>query len=343
MGDCYAEIGSHKKGNTMEYNVINTQDYLIEEAHDILRENGCKVRYQYLEDLSADEIIAQLQGMDAVIAGSEDYSPRVLESADRLKVIARTGAGVDHVNLPAATKCGIQVTNTPGATSDAVADLTIGMAICLLRKIPQMVCSMKKDRWQPCTGRELGSMTLGVIGAGSIGKAVIKRAKSFGSKVLAHDIVPDEDFAAQYGVEYVSLDELLRQADIVTLHVGLSDDTSKVIDGAKLGLMKKSAYLINTSRPGLIDKDALYEQLKAGKLAGAALDVHDPKPCAPGDPLVRMENVMTTPWMGYNTHDAIRKMCMAATRDLVAVLKGDDPIFPVNEVAEGVCNSTSTA
>lgn len=316
----------------MAFQVINTQSYLTQEAQAKLRDGGCVVRYQPLEGLSEDKLIEQLADVDGVIAGSEDYTPRVLRACSRLRVISRTGAGVDHIDLEAATRFRVQVTNTPGATSDSVADLTVCLALCLIRRVPFLVSAMKDDRWETHCGRELGSMTFGVLGAGSIGKAVLRRVCAFGGRCLACDLLVDEKFARECGVEYLSQQELLSQSDILSLHVWLSDQTRNIINRQSLSLMKPTAYLINTARPALVDKEALVEWLRTGRLAGAAIDVHDPKPCAPGDPLVHLDNVIATPWMGYSTADAIEKMCRAATDDLIAVLHGRTPRFPVNQL-----------
>ncbi len=315
----------------MPHTVVNTQDYLTSEARAKLAGNDCVVRDLGLEQLTEDEFCAEIRGVEAVIAGGEWWTERVFQAGDKLKIVARTGAGVEHVDLAAASRHGVWVTNTPGATSHAVADFTLGLMLCLLRNMPAMVQDMKEGKWEQFRGRELGSLTVGIVGVGSIGKEVIKRAHGFGATILGYDVAPDEQFGRQWQVQYVALDDLLARSDIVSLHCALNEQTHGLIDEHRLSLIKKDAYLVNTSRAGVVDKDALVATLKAGEIAGAAIDVHDPAPCPPHDPLVALDNVIATPWTAYKTEEAISRMCTAAAADVVAVLSGGVPKYPVNE------------
>jgi phosphoglycerate dehydrogenase-like enzyme len=317
----------------MRFRIHSTWPSLSEEAQSYLTRNGGDVSYRRWLGLPEDEICREIKGLDAIIAGGEWYTRRVLDAADKLKIVARVGIGFDHIDLVAATERGIWVTNTPGANSPAVADLTIGVILCLLRNIHGMAQDMKLGRWQRFCGRELGKVTLGIIGAGSIGRQVIKRARGFGTRVLANDIAPDYDFAAEWQFEYVPLDELMADSDVISLHVPLDESTRGFIDARMLRLMKRTAYLINTSRAPVVDRAALLEVLQAKEIGGAALDVHDPAPCAPDDPLVALENVLATPWSAFNTEASTTRMSIAAAREVVAVLQGHPPTHPVNEVS----------
>lgn len=314
----------------MRFDVINTQKQLTDEALNILKAADCRVRFVELVKLSSDEMCREIAGADGVVAGSEPYTARVFAAADRLKVIARTGVGVDQIDLTSATQQGVFVTNTPAATNGAVAEFTIGVILCLLRGIPAMADAMKAGRWHPVRGRELGNMTLGVVGAGGIGKRVISLARSFGTKVLAYDIHRDEQVAAKWNFEYVSLEELMQRSDIVTIHCGLDDSTRGLIGQRQLDLMKKDAYLVNTARPHIVDSDALARKLANREITGAAIDVHDPAPCHPNDVLVSLDNVLPTSWSAYNTCEAIADMSRRAAEDLVAVLSGREPRHLVN-------------
>ncbi len=314
----------------MPFSVINTQKYLTKEAQVLLEENDCQIRNVAAHRLSEDEFCTQIRGAHAVIGG--DWStPNIIRAADSLKIIALTGVGFDYVDLDVASERRVWVINTPGATSHAVADLTIGLMLCLLRNIPAMVQDMNNGEWVQFCGRELGSLTVGIVGVGSIGKQVIKRLRGFGTAIIGHDAAPDEQFATQWQVQYVALDELLTQSDIVSLHCPLNEQTRGLIDERRLNLMKKDACLVNTSRSGVVDKDALMDVLRRGEIAAAAIDVHDPRPCAPDDPLVALENVIATPWTAYNTEEAIERMCLTAATDIVTVLNGGVPKYPVNE------------
>lgn len=315
----------------MPLKVTNTQPALTQEARMLLAENGCEVSDCVLSKLTEDQFCQHIRGVHAVIAGGEKWTARVFAAADKLKIVARYGVGYDRVDLVAATRHGVWVTNTPGATSPAVADLTVGLILCLLRHIPQMVQDMKEGRWQPIRGRELGSLTLGIVGAGSIGREVIKRTRGFGTRVLACDVAPDQEFAAAWQVQYVPLDDLLSQSDIVSLHVPLNRDTRGLIDARGIALMKKNAYLVNTARAPVVDKEALLKALQTKAIAGAALDVWSPDPCAPDDPLL-LDNVIATPWTASRTEEGATRMSIAAAREVVTVLHGGSPRSAVNKL-----------
>lgn len=314
----------------MVFNVINTQKQLTEEAIGMLETAGCQLQNVDLVSLDEDKMCRAIGGIDGVVAGSERYSPRVFDAADRLKVIARAGVGIDQIDLASAARHGVCVTNTPGATNGSVAEFTIGVILCLLRGIPTMAQAMKAGQWHPVRGRQLGNMVLGIVGAGSIGKRVIMLSRGFGTQVLAYDIRPDVQFAQQWNVQYLSLDEVMRRSDIVSIHCGLDASTRGLIGARELDLMMPTSYLINTARPFIVDYDALVRKLEAKEIAGAAVDVHDPAPCGSDDRLVALDNVLPTCWSAYNTREAIADMSRRAAQDLIAVLQGQAPRHPVD-------------
>jgi phosphoglycerate dehydrogenase-like enzyme len=310
-------------------------DELTQEALGYLVENGCQVSHRKWDGVLEEEaVIREIQGVDAVIAGNEPYTAKVFDAADRLRIVARAGAGFDAINLAAATKHGVWVTNAPGADGPAVAvaDFTIGLILCLVRNIHGMARDTQQGKWKKFRGRELNSLTLGILGAGSIGRRVIKRARGFGMKVLAYDVQPDNAFAAAWQVKYVPLDDLLARSDVVSVHVLLDRNTRKLINEHRLKLMKKTAYLIDTSRPAVVDKAALAKVLQARGIAGAALDVHDPIPLAPEDPLGQLDNVLLTPWSAAYTEESVSKMSMTAARNAAEVLQGRAPPNSLNQV-----------
>ena len=294
-------------------------------------DSGCKIKDYALESLTEDEFCSKIYGVDAVIAGGECWTEKIFQAATILKIVARTGTGVDCVNLAAASRYGIWVTNTPNATIHAVADFTFALILCLLRNIPEMVQEMKSGKWQRFRGRELGSLTLGIIGVGSIGREVIKRTRGFGAGIIAFDVVPDIKFATEWQIQYVPLDELMARSDVVSLHCPLNEQTRGLINKQRLKMMKKDSYLVNTSRAAVVDKENLTAILKAREIAGAAIDVHDPAPCPPDDPLVLLDNVIATPWTAYNTEEAVSRMCITAATDVITVLHGGVPQFAVNK------------
>ncbi len=294
----------------------------------ILREHGWDIRYVGQEERPLDEpklvrILAR-ENPDVLICGVEPITATVLKSSDKLRMVMKHGVGVDNIDLNAATTQGIVVANVPEANSEAVADLTIAMMLMLLRSLYEAVHSTKAGAWHRYIGHELGKMTVGVIGTGKIGTEVIKRLQGFGARILAYDIAPNLELISRYGVRYVTLEELLEESDIVTLHVPLTEQTKGMIGVNELKRMKKTAYLINTSRGGIVDEAALYEYLKTRQIAGAALDVFSTEP--PGThPLLQLDNVLPTPHIGAYTVEAMERMDRTCAETILAVFRRECP------------------
>ncbi len=272
--------------------------------------------------LNAQELIALLDGVDGVIAGLDAFDESVINAApDMLRVISRYGAGYDRVDIRAAAKRGILVTNTPGANSDAVSDLALGLMLCAARKIPMLDKSVREGKWVRNTGIELSHKKLGIVGLGAIGKGVARRAQGFAMHVLAYDPYADKKYMSEQGIENAVLDDLLQESDFVSLHLPLNDQTWHIIGSEAIGRMKPGAVLVNTSRGGLIDENAVYEALKSGKLGGLGLDAFETEP--PGTlPLFELDNVVFTPHTGAHTKEAVEKMAELAVCNLINVLSG---------------------
>ncbi len=275
--------------------------------------------------LTSAEVAALLPGCDGYIAGLDTIDAAALAAADRLKVIARYGAGVDNVDLEAARRRGIVVTNTPGANAVSVAELTIGLMLALLRNIP---CAHERTRageWPRLEGLSLEGRTVGLLGLGAVGKQVARRLQGFDCTVLAHDPQPDEAFAREHGVALCSRDELIAASDLLSLHLPLLPATRGLVDAAFLSRMKRGACLINTARGELVDEEALAAALRAGHLRGAALDTFAQEPPGRDNPLLALPQVIVTPHMGAHSDSAIRAMGWAALRECLAVLRGEEP------------------
>jgi D-3-phosphoglycerate dehydrogenase len=249
------------------------------------------------ERLSEDELMRYAGEIDGVICGDDQFSARVLEaSVPRLKVISKWGSGIDSIDRETAARLGVQVCNTPGAFTDPVADTVMAYLLAFARRGPWLDREMKAKRWEKLPGRALNECTLGVVGVGKIGKAVLYRAKAFGMRLLGNDIVEiDSDFVTRVGVEMTSLPELLSQADFVSLNCDLNPTSYQLINRDTLGYMQTGAVLINTSRGAIVDEDALIEALHEGRLEGAALDVFEDEPLPANSPLLTMDNVMLAP------------------------------------------------
>ena len=274
--------------------------------------------------LEAGEILALLDGVDGYIAGLDYITADVINRAPaRLKVISRYGAGVDRVDLEAARAKGIRVTNTPGTNAVAVCELAFGLMLSLARAIPRLDSAVKKGEWPRSDGIELSGKTLGIVGFGAIGKNLAVRARAFGMRVIAFDPFFDAVFASLHGVEQRSLDEVIAEADFLSLHVPLTKETRYLIDRAAISRMKRGAFIINTARGGLLDEAAAADALKAGMLGGVGLDAYEAEPVT-NSPLLGLDNVVMTPHTGAHTNEAIAAMGILATQNLIDVLQGND-------------------
>jgi D-3-phosphoglycerate dehydrogenase len=249
------------------------------------------------ERLSEEEILVYAGQFDGTICGDDRYSAPVLEAcAPRLKVISKWGTGIDSIDRQAAERLGIQVCNTPNAFTLPVADTVLGYILAFARRQPWMDRAVKAGHWEKLLGRTLNECTLGVVGVGKIGKAIIRRARAFGIKLLGNDIIPiDQIFLAENGIEMTSLDDLLARSDFVSLNCDLNPTSFHLMNEHTFTHIQPDAILINTARGPVVDELALITALQAGKLAGAALDVFEVEPLSADSPLTKMDNVMLAP------------------------------------------------
>jgi len=300
-------------------------------AKDHLEQFADEIVYNpYGRPLTAEEIFPLLEGVDGYIAGLDYITAEVIEKAPAsLKAISRYGAGYDRVDINAALKKGIVVTNTPGVNSESVADLAFGLMISAARKIPVLDKKVRSGEWPRATGVELYKKTIGIVGLGAIGKAVARRAAGFSMEVLAYDPYMNKLYAEANRIKVCSFEELIESADFISLHLPLNENTRNIINEGTLSRMKDGAVVVNTSRGGLIDEQAAYVALKAGKLGGLGLDAFEKEP--PGDsPLFELENVVVTPHAGAHTVEAVNNMGILAVQNLIDVLSGKTCSFVVN-------------
>lgn len=279
--------------------------------------------------LTSAEVAKLLPGVDGYIAGLDSIDANALKTADRLKVIARYGVGVDKVDLPAAKERGIVVTNTPGANSASVAELALGLMLALARQIPEAVEAVHQGRWPRYAGLSLEGKTVGILGFGAIGKQLARRLAGFDCRILAFDPFADAVFAKENRVDLVTLDEAIGQADFVSLHLPLLPETRCLVNDIFLKKMKRGSFLINTARGEVIDEDALLRALQNGHLQGAALDAFTFEPPDPKHPLLALPQVIATPHLGAQTDGATSNMGWLAMKDCLAVLRNEEPIFRV--------------
>ena len=287
---------------------------------DILESSG--ILYQLNPQgrkLQFDECVKLYKGIDGLIAGTEMLTYEILKNAGKLKVISRCGTGLDNVDLQAARNLGIKVFNTPDIPTQAVAELTLGLILNLLRLICREDMLVKTGRWEKHMGGLLRGKTLGVLGMGRIGKKVVELSSTFEMKYLAWDISPDLDFASRYKVAFAELGEVLAGSDILTIHLPYLPGLKNIIGSDQLRLMKKEAYLVNAARGGLVDEDALAEALREKQIAGAAVDVFENEPYS--GPLTGLENAILTPHIGSYTRETRIDMEVQAVQNLLRGLK----------------------
>jgi D-3-phosphoglycerate dehydrogenase len=285
--------------------------------------------------LEAERWELEVSRVDAVISRKGKITREQMQnSAGRLKIIARTGVGVDpsRVDLDGAKEFKVWVTNQPGSNSVSVAELVFGQMITLVRHTFEANRAVKENRWSEYLkfiGTELAEKTLGIIGMGNIGTRIAVRARAFEMDFLVYDPYIPESHVTALGGKLVGLDELLAKSDIVTIHCPLTPETSGMIDERRLALMKASAYLINAARGGIVNEDALWHALKERQIAGAALDVVENEPPAKNHPLFQLDNVVLTPHIGALTFEASKRGEWGAAEDVIRVLEGNKPKNPV--------------
>jgi D-3-phosphoglycerate dehydrogenase len=286
----------------------------------------------YAPGLKEGELAERIPGFDALVVRSgSKVTRKVIDAADKLRVIGRAGIGVDNVDVPAASKRGIVVMNTPTGNAVTTAEHALTLLMSLARKVPQATQSMKSGKWEKTKfqGRELAGKTLGILGLGNIGRIVADRARGLKMNVIAFDPVLTADRAAQLGVELVSLDELWTRADAITAHTPLNEHTKGIVNDASIAKMKKGVLLVNCARGGIYDEGALERGLASGKVGGVALDVFVEEP--PGaHPLLAFDNVVCTPHLGASTDEAQERVAVEIAEQVAQYLVFDTITNAVN-------------
>ena len=310
--------------------IITARYFAVDpEPLEVLRAHDCTLVHTDIDwtlgdgNVTETRAVELLRDVDGAIISSMPLTDAVLAQVPSLRVVAVRGVGYDSVDVEAATRRGIPVLVAPGFT-ESVADYTFGLMLGVARQVAQADRMVRAGRWEVLVSTNICGKTLGIIGLGRIGKAVARRARGFDMPILATDVVRDEAFAQQYGVTYVALEELLQHADIVSINAPLSHGTQHLIDAHALGLMRPTAFLINTARGGLVDEAALAAALRAGKLAGAGLDVFHDEPLHQ-NPFHGLENVVLSPHLAAYSREGLRETGVLAAQGVVAVLEGRRP------------------
>ncbi|MEM2904672.1 MAG: glyoxylate reductase [Candidatus Bathyarchaeia archaeon] len=305
---------------------------------EVLRE-VCDVEVRQAErPPTREELKAALHDKDGLLCLLTDkIDGEVMDAGPRLVVISTMSVGYDHINIPDATKRGIYVTYTPGVLTDATADFAWALLMASARRVAEADRFIRGGKWVVgwapgfMLGVDIYGKTLGILGLGRIGQAVAKRAKGFGMRLLYYDIVrPPPEVERSLGIEYTSLEGLLKESDFLSVHVALTKETHHLIGEKQLRMMKPTAHLVNTSRGAVVDEEALARALKEGWIAGAGLDVFEKEPIDADNPLIGLENAVLAPHIASASKEARSKMAELAARNLVSVLKGEMPPHLVN-------------
>jgi D-3-phosphoglycerate dehydrogenase len=307
----------------MKYDILFTAPYMIsvrDRFQPVFDRYGLSLIVPKVRERMEEEDLLDYAGQfDGTICGDDRYTARVIEAcAPRLKVISKWGTGIDSIDAGTCSLHGIKIGRTPNAFTTPVADTVLGYMLAFARRQPWMDMAMKAKNWEKLPGKTLSEMVLGVIGVGAIGKAVTRRARAFGMKVLGNDIVEiDHVFETETAIEMTSLEDLLARSDFVSLNCDLNPTSRSLMKADTIALMKSNAVLINTARGPIVDESALIEALQANRLAGAALDVFSVEPLQHDNPLLKMENVMLAPHNANSSPAAWERVHWNTIRNLL--------------------------
>lgn len=291
--------------------------------NDILKKNGLAVTYE--PQITPEDLAKKIGDYEIIVVRSRTMLTKdLVEKATKCKIMARVGVGLDNIDIEATKAKNIRVINAVEGAMNAVAELVIGLMLAMARDIPRADRELRNDKWikKELMGTELAGKYLGIVGLGNIGKRLARLARALNMNIIGFDVVPiDPEFAKEVGLMKADLDTLLQSADYVSLHVPLLDSTKNLINATRMSTMKKTAKIINTSRGGTVDENALYEALKSGNLGGAALDVFEKEP-AIGNKLVSLPNFIATPHIGAQTKEAQSLAANVIAEKIIQILRG---------------------
>ena len=291
--------------------------------NDILQKNGLKITYE--PEITPDQIKEKIGNFDIVVVRSRTkITKEMIDRANKCKIIARVGVGLDNIDVNAAKTKEIRVINAVEGAMNAVAELVLGLMLSLAREIPRADREIRNGKWlkKELMGTELSGKYLGIVGLGNIGKKLAKHAKALNMNIIGYDVIPiPEDFSREVGLIKADLETLISSADYISFHVPFTESTHHLVNSQLLAKMKKNACIINTSRGEIIDENALYDALKEGRIAGAALDVFESEP-ATGNKLATLPNVICTPHIGAQTKEAQALAANVIAEKIIMILRG---------------------
>lgn len=296
--------------------LITNASYGMYSSEPMKRFHDAGFTVTWIKGASRQQILEAIPEMDALLVGVEPADAEIIAAGKNLKVISKHGVGIDNIDVAAAESRGIKVTNTPGANSDAVADFTFGLLLDAARGITFGDRSLRAGQWPRISGASVYGKTLGIIGLGAIGRGVALRAKGFQMRLLGYDVFWNEAFAQEHGIQRVSLEQIYRESDFITIHAALTNETRNMITMDQLRMMKPSVILVNAARGSIVNEADLYTALSTGIIQGAALDAFSVEP-AKDLPLFQLDNVVVTPHLGAFSKDAMTQMSIMATENII--------------------------
>ncbi|MCW3979217.1 MAG: glyoxylate reductase [Candidatus Bathyarchaeota archaeon] len=311
---------------------------LFDEAIEILERHAHVEVFEGVDNAIPRELLlSKVTDVDGLLPLlTETIDAEVMDAGEKLRVISNCAVGFNNIDVDAATERGIYVTNTPGILTDTTADCAFALLMAAARRIPEADRHVRAKKWihawgpRMFIGTDIHGKTLGILGLGRIGSAIAKRAKGFNMEIIYYDVSRREDLERELGISYKPLYSVIAESDFLSLHVPLSETTHHMIGEEQLAIMKRTAFLINTSRGPVVDERALYGALRDGVIAGAGLDVFEEEPVDHGSPLLRLDNVVITPHIASASVETRTRMAVTAAANLVSVLQGREPPNLVN-------------
>lgn len=292
----------------------------------ILEDAGCEIiENPHGRPYTYEELCGIVGEIDGVVAGVDTWNEDVFRLAPNLKAIARFGVGVDNIDLNAAKDHGIIVCNSPGINSSAVAEQAVALMLSLIRQVPAMNQAVRKGEWPRPMFHELKSRTVGFLGFGAIARNVAVRLKGFGPRMIAYDKYPNQEAADKLGVELVSQEDVLKNSDIISIHLPATDETGHLISKETIGQMKDGVYLVNTARGSIVNESDMARALESGKAAGFGTDVFEHEPIDTDGPLFKYDNYIATPHVSAETYENCETTSIVTAKALLAVFDGKEP------------------
>lgn len=305
---------------------------LCANAKAMLESNGFEViENTFGRPMTFDELKERVGDICGLVAGVDTWNEEVFKLAPDLKVIGRFGIGVDNIDLEAAKRHGIKVMNARAINSDSVAECTVGFILAVMRNIVNLDRSTREGKWERYVGNTIRGKKIGLVGFGAIAQYTAKLLSAFETEIFAYDVYPNVEAAKKLGVTMTDLETIIKQSDIITLHVPCTPETTKLFSDREFEMMKDTAIIVNVARGPVIDEKALYKALKEKKIAGAGLDVFEVEPTNSANPLFALDNVVVLPHSAAETYETYDAVGMATAQAIIDVMNGKDPINWLNK------------